>query len=81
MRFSYNPTHTLVAHRLPFEAIHIFLILRWRIRRCMLDVMATAKKLHAEGNLHPARLFRLPEAGGVKVFEMKDSAQFRDLWQ
>jgi len=70
---SSDPTHTLVAYRLPFEAIHIFLILNWPICPCVSGRMATAKKLHAEGNLHPAPLFCIREVRGPEAYEMKDS--------
>jgi len=78
---SYNPTHTLIAYRLPFEAIHIFLILKYRVRPCVPERMAAAKKLHAEGNLHPARVLRISGVRGPEVCEMRDSTQLRELWQ
>lgn len=78
---SYNPTHTLVAYRLPFDAIHIFLILKYRVRPCVPERMAAAKNLHAEGNLHPAPVFRIRGLRGPEVCEMRDSTQLRELWQ
>jgi len=66
---------------LPFEAIDIFLILKYRVRARLPESMVGAKKLHAEGNLHPAPAFRRRGVRSPEVREMSHSTKLRELWQ
>jgi hypothetical protein len=71
---SSHPTRTLVAYRLPFQAIPYLLDSKMANSSLRARQDGYCEKLHAEGNLHPAPLFCTREVRGPEACEMKDSA-------